>query len=308
MSGQKISISDIKAENVNVGDALSFEAHVQNGDYIGTIDIHGKGTYNSRLIDVKGDISFTAVDLAKIDPILKGAVRGKGAISLKDDKFTFTGKVEAERFEMMDTWLRRPVLLDRVPADVTLSVKGKSADIKIENAFYKETPFMLDIRLDNYEYTSLVLSSDFLAVQDVTFYATSEYSLQNLWDALKGGQVKANKLRDVRGGPITADLEVKDVAAIHKDMSFSEIKGQVYIDGSKVDISNLSGTYKTNRYYEVNVVIPYADDKPIRAKGKYEVNLKDMPPFIDLKGITFKDGTTDGGAEVEAWRDKACES
>ena len=125
VSGQKIIISDIKAENVNIGNALSFEAHVQNGDYIGTIDIHGKGTYNRRLTDVKGDIGFTAVNLAKIDRILKGAVRGKGTFSLKDDKFIFTGKVEAERFEMKDTWLKRPVLLDRVGADVSLSVAGK---------------------------------------------------------------------------------------------------------------------------------------------------------------------------------------
>jgi hypothetical protein len=305
VSGQKIIISDIKAENVNIGNALSFEAHVQNGDYIGTIDIHGKGTYNWRLTDIKGDISFSAVNLTKIDRILKGAVRGKGTFSLIDDKFIFTGKVEAEQFEMNDTWLKRPVLLDKVGADVLLSVAGKGVDIKIENAFYKETPFTLNIRLDNYEYTSLELSSDFLTVQDVTSYATSKHSLQSVWDALKGGQVKANKLRDVRGGTITADLEVKDMAAVYDDMSFSNIKGQVSIDMSKVDISNLSGTYKTSRFYEVNGVIPYEDKKPIRARGKYEVNLKDMPPFIDLRGVTFSDGTTDGAAEVEARRGKA---
>jgi hypothetical protein len=300
ISGQKIIIGDIKVENVNIGDAFSFEAHAQNGDYIGTIDVYGKGTYNWRSTDIKGDVDFTAVNLAKIDRILKGAVMGKGTISLKDDKFTFTGKVEAEHFEMMDTWLRRPVLLDRVDADVSLSAAGKAVDIKIENAFYRETPFTLNIRLDNYEYTSLELSSDFLAIQDVTFYATSEHSLQNVWDALKGGRVKTNKLRDLRGGPITVDLEVKDVAAVYEDMSFSDIKGQVYIDMSKVDISNLSGTYKTSRFYDVNGVIPYANDKPIRAKGKYIMNLKDMPPFIDLKGVIFGDGTTDGTAEVEA--------
>ena len=305
VSGQKITISDIKAENVNIGDTLSFEAHVQNGDYIGTIDIHGQGIYNWRLTDIKGDIGFTAVNLAKIDSILKGAVKGKGTFSLKDDTFVFAGKVEAERFEMKDTWLKRPVLLDSVGADVSLSVAGKGVDIKIENAFYKETPFTLNIRLDNYQYSSLELSSDFLAVQDVTSYATSEHSLQSVWDALKGGQVKANKLRDVKGGAITADLEVKDVAAVYDDMSFSDIKGQVYIDMSKVDISNLSGTYKTSRFYEVNGVIPYEDKKPIRAKGKYEVNLKDMPPFIDLKGVAFRDGTTDGAAEIEASQGKA---
>jgi hypothetical protein len=305
ISGQKIIISDIKAENVNIGNALSFEAHAQNGDYIGTIDIHGQGTYNERVTDVKGDIGFTAVNLAKIDRILKGAVRGTGAFSLKEGKFTFTGKVEAEHFEMMDAWLKRPVLLDRVGADVSLLVAGKGVDIKIENAFYKETPFTLNIRLDNYQYASLELSSDFLAVQDVISYATSEHSLQHVWDALMGGQVKAKKLLDVRGGAITADLEVKDIKAVYENMFFNDIKGQVYIDTSKVDISDLIGVYKTSRFYEVNGVIPYAADKAIRAKGKYEVNLKDMPPFIDLKGVTFRDGTTDGAAEVEARRGKA---
>ena len=305
VSKQKIIVSDIKAVNVNISNALSFEAHIQNGDYIGKIDIHGQGTYNKRLTDVKGNIDFTAVNLTKIDSILKGAVRGKGTFSVKEDIFIFAGKVRAERFEMKDTWLKRPVALDRVDADVSVSAAGKRVDIKIENAFYKETPFTLNIRFDNYEYTSLELSSDFLAVQDVTSYATSKHSLQNVWDALKGGQVKAKMLRDIRGGAVTADLEVKDIAAVYQDMSFSDIKGQVYIDMSKVDISNLSGTYKTSRYFEVNGVIPYDDKKPIRAKGKYAVNLKDMPPFIDLKGVTFRDGTTDGDAEVEARKGQA---
>jgi hypothetical protein len=305
MSGQKVVVSDIKAENVNIGDGLSFEAHVLNGDYIGAIDMHGKGTYNERTTDVKGDIAFTAVNLAKIDSILKGSVRGEGAFSLKNNKFIFAGKVEAEHFEMMDTWLKKPVLLDRVNADVSLSAGGRIVDINIKNAFYKETPFSLDIRLDNYQYTSLDLSSDFLAVQDVTSYATSEHSLQNVWDALKGGRVKAKKLRDVRGGPITVELDVKDVKAVYEDMFFNDIKGEVRIDMSKVDISNLSGTYKTSRFYEVNSVIPYDENKPIRAKGKYEANLRDLPPFIDLRGITFRDGTTEGAAEVEARQGEA---
>jgi len=56
---------------------------------------------------------------------------------------------------MKDTWLKRPVVLDRVNADVSISAAGKRADIKIENAFYKETPFALNIRLDNYNMSLL---------------------------------------------------------------------------------------------------------------------------------------------------------
>jgi len=57
------------------------------------------------------------------------------------------------------------------------------------------------------------------------------------------------------------------MAAVYEDMSFSDIKGEVYIDRSKVDISNLSGTYKTSRFYEVNGVIPMKTKSPYRQKA-----------------------------------------
>jgi len=298
-NNQKIFVDGIKIENINLDKPGVFEASARNGDYIGTINVHGKGLYTKRLTDIKGDVQFVSVNLSKISAILKGAVDGKGTFALKNDNFIFEGKVEAANFEMNDTWLKRPVLLDRVNAEVSLSVAGKGVDLTIQKAFYKQTPFALKIRLDNYEYSYLELSSDFLDVRDVTHYATSEHSLQNLWDALKGGQVRAKMLRHVNKVGTTADLEVKGIEGIYRDMYFSGIKGQVYIDGSKVDISNISGTYKTSTFREVNGTIPYSKDKTITVQGKYSLNLKDMPPFIDLKGIQFKDGATDGSAAVE---------
>ncbi len=299
VSGEKITVNTIKAVNLNIDDTLSLDAHIQSDDFIGTIDVRGEGTYNKRKTDVKGDVSLAGLNLAKIDRILRGTIKSTGTFSLKEDKLTFTGKAEATRFELMDTWLKRSVALDRVDSNVSMTAEGKIVDIKIENVFYKETPFVLDIKLQDYQYVSLDLTSNFIDVQDITSYATSEYSLQHVWTALKGGNVKAKKLRHEKSGLITVDLEMKDIAAVYEDMSFSDIKGEVHIDMSKVDISSLSGTYKTSRFYDVNGTIPYEEKKPARAKGKYEVNLKDMPPFIDLKGIIFKDGTTDGTAEVE---------
>ncbi len=298
ISGQKIIIGDIKAANVNIGDSFTFEAHAQNGEYIGAVDIHGQGIYSKRLTDIRGDISFTSVNLAKIYKILKGAVDGKGTISFQKGKFLFEGKVEAAKFELNDTFLRRPLMIDRVGADVSLSMAANVVDIKIEKAFYKETPFLLNIRFDNYQFSSFELSSDFLDVHDVTSYATTEYSLQNLWDVLRDGQVKAKTLRTTAKGPIAVDLEVKGITAVYQDMLFSDIKGQVNIDALKVDISNLSGTYKTSKFYEVSGVVPYADNKIIKAKGKYILNLRDMPPFVDLRGIMFREGTTAGSVDV----------
>jgi hypothetical protein len=299
VSGLKFVINSIDVTNVNMNNVLSFEAHLQDGEHIGTADISGKGTYNKKETNIKGDVSLTGLNLAKIDTMLKGLVKGKGSFSLKEDRFTLTGKAEAERFEINDFWLKKPVSLDKVDADVTLSVSGDIIDVRIENAFYKETPFTIVVRFDNYKYASLELTSGFLNVSDVASYATSQYSLRDVWDALQDGQVKVKTLRHTKG-VITADLEVKDIAAVYKGMFFNGMKGQLFADTEKVEISNLSGAYNTSKFYDVRGVIPYKEKEPVLVKGRYTANLKDLPPFIDLKGIMFRDGTTGGAVEVEA--------
>ncbi len=302
VSGQKVIINDVKIRNINIGDNLQFEAHIQNGDYIGTVDIRGKGIYNKRLTDIKGEIQFTSVNLARIDTILKGSVDGTGTIAFKNNTLIYEGKVEATNFELNDTWLDRPVALDKVGAEVFLSAEGGTVEIKIRQAFYKQTPFALNIRLDKYKYTSLELSSDFLDVQDVIYHATSKHSLRNVWDVLKAGKVKATMLHDAHKGPTTAYLEVKDIGVGYKDMYFDNIQGQVSIDMSRVEISNIRGRYKTSAFNEVSGTIPYNEDKVIKARGKYLLNLKDMPPFVDLRGVRFTGGTTEGAVNVEVRR------
>jgi len=304
VSGLRFVIDSAEARNVNMSSALSFEAHLRNGEYIGTVDISGTGTYNKRETNIKGGVDLTGLNLAKTDKILKGLVKSKGSFSLKENQFIFTGKAEAERFEMSEFWLKKSVSLDKVNADVTLSNSGDIIDIRIENALYKETPFAITVRFDNYQYDSFELRSGFLNITDVTSYATSQYSLQDIWDALQGGQVKAKTLRHTAKGIITADLEVKDVAGVYHDMIFNSVKGQLFIDTEKVEISNLSGAHKSNKFYEVNGVVPYEENKPVRVKGRYAANLRDLPPFIDLKGITFRDGAAEGVAEVEAMKDE----
>jgi len=73
----------------------------------------------------------------------------------------------------------------------------------------------------------------------------------------------------------------------------------INIDTSRVNISDLSGTYKTSTFHQVNGVLPYSSDKTIRVKGQVLMKLKDLPPFIDLKGVKFKEGVTEGAAEVK---------
>ena len=67
-------------------------------------------------------------------------------------------------------------------------------------------------------------------MQDVTSYATSDYSLQEIWDVLKGGQVKANKLQHKKNGDITADLTIRDISALYDDMPFANVAGELSVE------------------------------------------------------------------------------
>ncbi|HVN94972.1 MAG TPA: AsmA-like C-terminal region-containing protein [Syntrophorhabdaceae bacterium] len=302
VSGHSVGIDDVKVWNVNIGDKLKFEAHVHNGDYIGAVEIRGEGTYNKRLTDLRGDIEFSSFNLARIDKILKGTVNGAGTIAFKDNVFTYEGKAVASGFELSDTWLDKPLAIDKVQAEVWLSAEAGTVDLKIREAYYKQTPLTLNIRLDHYKYASLELTSDYLDVEDVAHYATSGYSLKNVWDALKTGKVRAVMLRDEYKGPTTAELEIKDVGLSYRDMYLNNIKGRLSLDTSRVNISDIQGTYKTSAFNGVNGTIPYNRDKAIKVSGRYTLNLKDMPSFVDLKGLRFSDGTTGGSAEVEIGR------
>lgn len=296
--GRKIVIDAIEAKNLNVNKTASINARISAED-LGAFHITGRGAYNQRVVDVKGSIDFKGMALARIYDALKGAANGSGTFALRKDRFDFVGKTEVGEFGLKEAWLKKPVNMDKAAADVNVSAVGESITIKIGNAFYKKTPFQIAIDLKNYRYLSLELSSDFIDVRDVTSYATSDYSLQELWDVLKGGQVKAVKLQHKKNGDITADLVMRNVSAIYNDMPFTDISGDVSLNNSRAQIVKLKGGYKKSRFYNARATIPYSDEKPISATGRYTVEMKDIPPIIDLKGITFESGTADGTADVQ---------
>lgn len=296
---QKVIVDFIEARNLNLDEEASVNV-LARAEELGTIHIIGRGEYNKSSVDLKGNVSFQSLGLSRIYSALKGSAEGSGSFRLCKDRFDFTGKTEVKRFSMKETWLKRSVDLDRIAADVAFSAVGENAIINIENAFFKKTPFKLAIVFENYTYSSLELTSEFLNVQDVISYATSDYSLREVWDVLKGGQVKADKLLHKRNGDITANLTAKDLSALYNDMQFANISGEVSLNNSRAEIVNLKGEYKKSRFYDAKATIPYGKEKPISVRGRYMAQLTDIPWIIDLKGLGFEAGTADGVAEVQS--------
>ncbi len=204
----------------------------------------------------------------------------------------------------MESWLRRPVLLEKLGGNVHLSAKGKSIDLDLQQVLYKETPFAIRIHLDNMEITNLELKSEYVDVRDVAYHATADYSLQTLWDTLQSGKVRAHFLRYSPKKGVSTSLEVRDLAMTYQDMAFREMAGSVAIDMQRVTVTGISGVYRTSAFADVNSTIPFEGDTIVTAEGRYSLNLVDLPPFIDLKGIAFRKGTTEGKAVVKAKKGK----
>ena len=71
------------------------------------------------------------------------------------------------------------------------------------------------------------------------------------------------------------------------------------LNNSRAQILNLKGQYKKSRFYDAKATIPYSKEKPVVVHGRYAVELTDVPPIIDLKGVIFEGGTADGTADVQ---------
>ena len=294
----KILLDDVEARNMNVNGPASIKATIRV-DQLGSFHIVGNGTYNRKLIDMRGDISYRDLAVNHLYKVLHGSARGKGTFSLKKDRFDFNGKAEADQFKMEEKWLKKPLEMDKAAADVSFSAEGEIVKMNIENALYKKTPFALAIVFKQYRYVSLEMNSGFLGVQDVTSYATSDYSLQQIWDVLENGQVKLSKLRHEKNGAMMADLTFKDVSATYEEMFFDNIAGEISLDNSRAQILGLKGSYKKSRFYDAKGNIPYQKNIPVNVSGKYVLELTDIPPIIDLRGIIFESGKAEGTAGVQ---------
>lgn len=300
-----VIIDTFTVSNINTDQPLNLEGHIRNGNHVGKVDLTGTGIYNRQNVDVKGEARFLSLNLARMSKMLKGVVDGEGTFHYGKNGFVFGGKAEGKGFELKETWLKKPVAVDRITADVFLSMTDNDVEIKIKDAYYKNTPFCLAIYFDNYRYSSLELASGFLDVRDVAHHATSDHSLQHLWNVLKGGEVKLKMLRAVDKGALTAELDMKNIEATYKGMTFTDIHANVVIDKEKAMISGLRGKNGMNQFHDGEVAVIFDERALVRAKGRYMVCMKEIPPFINPGDLRFEGGSAEGNVEAEFQKNKA---
>jgi hypothetical protein len=299
---QKIFIEELTVENLKSGKPFQFNLKARNDSFFKGISISGEGLYKGKSSELKGNLHIAGLDLARLSKKLKGIAVVQGPFSFTKQSLSFEGPFEMSGFELQDRVLEKPLIISRYAGKAIVTYANDMADIKVENINFLNTTFFLTLKVDKDDLTSLDLSSGYIDLKEVKNFISLENlakGSKKIWDAIQEGKVKITRLHHEKKKPINADLELKDVGFIYKDMNFSKVEGLLAIDSYKVAISKGRGAFKSSHFTDAEGFVSLARDKQVKVKGNYSVNLRDIPYMLDVGAVKFKHGTTQGAMELD---------
>jgi hypothetical protein len=299
---QKFIINEIKLENLNVGKIFTFKADIKNGDLFNSLKVSGEGLYKDKLADIKGQYYIAHMDIGKWSSKIKGTANINGTFTYAKKKFALDGPFDVSNYELKERVLKKPLFIEKIKGNLSLLQIGDIIDIKIRDILFKNTPLVVDLKIEGSNLIALELSSDFFNIQEVKGFIDFEQitkTSSDVWSSIKEGKVKIKRLIYTKENPLSAEIQIKNVGIAYQEKYFNNVEGLLSFDEQKMDISNLSGFFKTSRFYNITGVIPFAHGKNTKVKGNFSINLSDIPSMLDVGELRFKSGTTDGVIELE---------
>jgi hypothetical protein len=299
---QQFIIDELTVENLNAGKPFLFSLKARNDTFFKNISVSGEGFYKGKSSELKGNMHIAGLDLARLSSKLKGIAVIQGPFSFAKQSFSFEGPFEMSGFELKERVLEKPLIISRYAGKATVTYANDLADIKVENINFLNTSFFLNLSVDKDNLASLDLSSGFIDLKEVKNFISLENlakGSRKIWDAIQEGKVKITRFHHEKKKPMNADLELKDVGFVYKDMNFSKVEGLLAIDSYKVTISKGRGAFKSSQFSDTSGIVSLARDKQVKVKGNYFVSLRDIPSMLDVGAVKFKQGTTQGTMELE---------
>jgi hypothetical protein len=307
--GQKYRVRELKVKNFNTGGNLEFELDA-GADGLGNIKTKGGGFFNDKRSDVKGDLSFSRVDLSRILRGYEGLLRGAGSFTYKDGKLTFATDVEASDFAMREAFLKKPIRLTQSTAKARVELADSKTELKFEHLSFKGVPVLLNIRLSGRRFASLGLQTGALSVADVKEYidlAPLAKRGSDMLDLLMGGTITVKKLSFTEPRPFRAEFYLTDVSATYQKIEVRDVEGVVSLDEKRMVFSHAKGSYQRSRFSDISVDVPFAAEKYIEAKGRFVVDMRDVSGLAGLEDFTVTSGVAEGQAEARGREDAAIE-
>jgi hypothetical protein len=304
-AGRKFVVGSIVAQNINTKKPMKFVASIADPDHAGKVRVVGSSTIEKNKHRIKGSVEVDSFGLEKIDSILGGVVNGKGEFTLYDGAFTVSGTCESPKFTLRDTWLKKPLVVDRVKARSTITVKGSDIAIKVYDTGYANAPFTVDTYMKDFAFARLDITSGSIPVSVVKEYVKMDEIGYDVWAYVKDGFLRIKKLTYEKDRPFTANLELKQVTGVYNGNELTDISGNFDIEESRGIFSEGKVFFRTTSFYGLKGTVDFGKKPRIRLTGKYTADLTHIPYFVELQEVTVQQGTADGAIELDSAKEKA---
>ncbi len=308
--GQKYVVRELKVKNFNTGGNLEFELDA-GAEGIGDIKTKGGGFFGDERSDVRGDLSFSRLDLSRILRGYEGFLSGAGSFTYRDGKFIFTTDVGATDFAMREDFLKKPIRLTRATAKARVQMDGtKKTELRFEQLSFKQVPVLLTVRLAGKYFASLELKTGPLSVPDVKEYINLGPLAKrgsDVLDLLTDGTITVKNLSYTGPRPFRAEFRLADVTAAYQSVEVRDVEGEVSLDEQRMVFSRARGTYRKSRFSDASVDIPFAAEKYIEAKGRFALDMRDASGLAGLEDFTITSGLAEGEAEARGREDMPVE-
>jgi hypothetical protein len=301
---RKLVIGSIVAENINTKKPLRFVASITDPDHAGKIRVVGASVVEKGKHHVKGSVEVDAFGLEKIDTILGGVVNGKGDFTFYDGALTLTGKCGSPKLTIRDTWLRKPLVVDRVTAQSTITSKGSDVHISVYDTSYRNAPFTIDVSMKNFLFSRLDITSGFVPMDAVREYLKIDGVGYDVWAYVKDGSLKIRKIVYEKERPFTAQLELANVTGEYEGKTLTDISGVLSIVDEKGTFSDGKGSFKASAFHDLKGTINFGKKPRIQVAGKYAIDLQHAGEFVDMKNVTIRKGVAQGTIELDSIQEK----
>ncbi len=298
--GRKLVIGSIVAENVNTKTPMRFMASITDPDHAGKIRVVGASVIEKGKHRINGSIEVDAFGLEKIDPVLKGTVNGKGEFTFYDGALALTGTCDSPRLTLQDTWLKKPLVIDRVTARSTITRKGPDLRIALSDLRYRNVPFTVDVSLKDFLFSRVDVTSGFIPMSTVKEYLKVDEVGYDVWAYVRDGFLKIRKITYEKKKPFTSELELKNLSGEYDGKKLTDVSGVLCITDSKGTLSDGKGSFRASAFHDLKGTMDFGKKPRIRLAGKFTIDLQHVGEFVDMRGVVVRKGVAEGTVEVDS--------
>ncbi|MDW8002193.1 MAG: AsmA-like C-terminal domain-containing protein [Deltaproteobacteria bacterium] len=288
-------VEDLRLENLVRGRAFGLSMRIRMEPYFSEAKINAKGHFGEKIEIRDGTYEVKNLKLFRIDQAVDGSADLRGGVVYKGSKLETEGFFVLADGSISVSFLKVPYRLIDAQGSYRLKVEPYASDLTVSLSNSDGVGIKLEMDLKKRYLKRLKISTNFIEIQKLKdVVAVESLTGYSPWNYIWGGKVKVDDLTYLSGQPISAKLALDGTSVSFGRFLFTNVTGDLTIDGKNLAFSGISGQYKSSFLDKVNGRFELSGKKSLIMEGSFFANLKDLSSFIHNENIKVAKGRSKG--------------